>query len=235
MTAPILITGGAQRLGLAVALSLLEQEIPVIVTYRTKKPSVEHLKNLGAHLIQADFATVDGIDDCIAQVKAYTPELRGIIHNASDWDQESATEDYNALFLKMMQIHANTPYQLNIAFSDMLTCSAEFTDIIHMTDYVQEKGSKKHIAYAASKAALHNLTLSFSALLAPKVKVNSIAPALVMFNEHDGDEYRAKALQKSLLQNCPGAAEAVKAVNYLLSSQYVTGQTLHLNGGRHLK
>lgn len=235
MTAPILITGGAQRLGLAIAHSLLEQDIPVIITYRSQKPSVDTLKGLGAHVIHADFATAAGITDCIQNVRARAPALRAIIHNASDWDQESSNHDYNALFLKMMQVHANAPYQLNLALSDLLKCSEGFTDIIHMTDFVQEKGSKKHIAYAASKAALHNLTLSFSALLAPQVKVNSIAPALVMFNEHDSDEYRAKALQKSLLENCPGALEAVKAVNYLLSSNYVTGQTLHLNGGRHLK
>jgi dihydromonapterin reductase/dihydrofolate reductase len=71
--------------------------------------------------------------------------------------------------------------------------------------------------------------------LAPKVKVNSIAPALVMFNENDSAAYREKALKKSLLEICPGAQEAVKAVNYLFSSDYITGQTLHLDGGRHLK
>jgi dihydromonapterin reductase/dihydrofolate reductase len=132
-------------------------------------------------------------------------------------------------------VHANAPYQLNLAFKEQLLREEGFTDIIHMTDYVQEKGSKKHIAYAASKAALHNLTLSFSALFAPHVKVNSIAPALVMFNEADSEEYKQKALKKSLLESCPGAQEAVKAVNFLLASEYVTGQTLHLNGGRHLK
>jgi dihydromonapterin reductase/dihydrofolate reductase len=235
MTAPILITGGTQRLGLAIAHDLIQQELPVIITYRTEKPSLVQLKALGAQLIQVDFASKAGIDDCIAKVTARTSKLRAVIHNASDWDQESATDDYDALFHKMMQIHANTPYQLNLAFQTLLSDSEGFTDIIHMTDYVQEKGSKKHIAYAASKAALHNLTLSFSALLAPKVKVNSIAPALLMFNDSDTDEYRNKALQKSLLETCPGAEEAVKAVNYLLSSQYITGQTLHLNGGRHLK
>ena len=135
----------------------------------------------------------------------------------------------------MMQVHANAPYRLNFALAKCLKNEGGFSDIIHMTDYVQDKGSKKHIAYAASKAALHNLTLSFSALLAPHTKVNSIAPALVMFNDDDSEEYREKALQKSLLQTCPGSQEAVKAVNYLLNSDYVTGQTLHLNGGRHLK
>lgn len=235
MTSPILITGGAQRLGLAVAKDLLAQRYEVILTYRTKKPSVDELKALGAVAIQADFATQNGITKLISDVKSQTKTLRAVIHNASDWDQEADTNDYNQLFQKMMQVHANTPYQLNLALQNMLTSNDVVSDIIHMTDYVQIKGSKKHIAYAASKAALHNLTLSFSALLAPKVKVNSIAPALVMFNDHDSLIYRAKALKKSLLEVCPGPQEAVKAVNYLLSSDYVTGQTLHLDGGRHLK
>jgi len=235
MTSPILITGGAQRLGLAIAKDLLAQQQDVIITYRTKKPAVDELKALGALVIHADFATQDGIMKLISDVKIQTKTLRAVIHNASDWDQEADTRDYNQLFQKMMQVHANAPYQLNLGLQNMLDANDVVSDIIHMTDYVQIKGSKKHIAYAASKAALHNLTLSFSALLAPKVKVNSIAPALVMFNDHDSPTYRAKALKKSLLEVCPGAQEAVKAVNYLLSSDYVTGQTLHLDGGRHLK
>lgn len=235
MTSPILITGGAQRLGLAIAKDLLAQQHNVIITYRTEKPAVDELKSLGAIVLQADFASQDGVTTLISDVKKHTQSLRAIVHNASDWDQEADTSDYNELFNKMMQVHANTPYQLNLALQDMLSKNEFVGDIIHMTDFVQSKGSKKHIAYAASKAALHNLTLSFSALLAPKVKVNSIAPALVMFNDHDSPAYRAKALKKSLLEICPGAEEAVKAVNYLLSSDYITGQTLHLDGGRHLK
>ncbi|MFT4731792.1 MAG: dihydromonapterin reductase/dihydrofolate reductase [Gammaproteobacteria bacterium] len=235
MTSPILITGGAQRLGLAIAKDLLAQQYKVIITYRTKKPSVDELTALGAVTIKADFSTQEGVLKLISDVKSRTNTLRAIVHNASDWEQESDTDDYNHLFQKMMQVHANAPYQLNLAFRNMLLSNNVVNDIIHMTDYVQGKGSKKHIAYSASKAALHNLTLSFSALLAPKVKVNSIAPALVMFNENDSAAYREKALKKSLLEICPGAQEAVKAVNYLLSSDYITGQTLHLDGGRHLK
>jgi dihydromonapterin reductase/dihydrofolate reductase len=136
------------------------------------------------------------------------------------------------LFAKMMQVHASAPYQINLACKEMLVDGA---DIIHMTDYVQDKGSHKHIAYASSKAALHNLTLSFASLLAPKVKVNSIAPSLLMFNENDSDEYKRKALSKSILGICPGEDEAVKAVEFILNSDYMTGQVIHLNGGRNLK
>lgn len=99
----------------------------------------------------------------------------------------------------MMQIHSMTPYRINLACRHLLENTYTTTDIVHMTDYVVEKGSAKHIAYAASKAALENLTLSFARLLAPKVKVNSVAPSLVMFNEGDSKAYREKTLKKSLL------------------------------------
>ena len=232
---PILITGGAQRLGLAIAESLLQQHIPVIVTYRTRREGVDLLENKGAITVNADFSSDEGIQQLIRQVKSQCNDLRAIIHNASDWVAEKPDDDLSSLMGRMMQIHVNTPYQINFGLRDLLERSIGFSDIIHMTDYVQDKGSKKHIAYAASKAALHNLTLSFSALLAPKVKVNSIAPALVMFNESDSESYRQNALNKSLLRSCPGALEAAKAVRYLLDSEYMTGRTLHLDGGRHLK
>lgn len=235
MTAPILITGGAQRLGLAIAQDLLNQQHAVIITYRTEKPSVSELVAQGAIAIQADFSSDTGIFSFIQQVKKETPELSGIIHNASEWESENPNAqlaDHAKVLSKMLQVHVNAPYQINLACKDMLKAGA---NIIHMTDYVQDKGSNKHIAYAASKAALHNLTLSFASLLAPKVKVNSIAPSLLMFNDNDNQAYKTKALSKSILGICPGAQEAVKAVNFLLNSDYVTGQTLHLNGGRHLK
>ena len=234
MTAPVLITGGAQRLGLAVAKSLLSQSIPVIVTYRTHKPAVDELAKTGAVTLQSDFSTQAGIERAIVEIRGVSQHLRGIIHNASDWDAESNGVAPDVLLDKMMRVHVQAPYQINLAFAKTLQNNAGFSDIIHMTDFVQDCGSAKHIAYAASKAALHNLTLSFARKLAPNTKVNSIAPALVMFNEWDDNAYREKAKKKSLLGEVPGADEAVKAVNYLLNSDYVTGQTLHLNGGRHL-
>ncbi|MCU7554593.1 dihydromonapterin reductase [Alteromonas sp. ASW11-19] len=235
MSHPVLITGASQRLGLAIANDLLSRSVPVIITYRTPKPAVTQLEADGASTIQADFSTAQGIDRAIDAIQAATSGLRAIIHNASDWEPESEHRDYQSLIETMMQVHAIAPYRLNLALQSLLQGQGSTTDIIHMTDYVQLTGSQKHVAYSASKAALHNLTLSFAKMLAPDVKVNSIAPALLMFNDDDPQAYRDKARKKSLLETVPGAQEAVKAVNYLLSSDYMTGQTLHLDGGRHLK
>lgn len=235
MNNTVIITGGAQRLGLAIAENLNALGYHVIITYRTPREDLERIQNAGISAVQADFSTNKGILDFISWVKSNVGELRAIIHNASDWVAETVESDSAKIFTRMMQIHASAPYQINLALTELLTKTDQVTDIIHMTDYVQDKGSKKHIAYAASKAALHNLTLSFAAMLAPNVKVNSIAPALVMFNQNDSEQYKQKALKKSLLETCPGAKEAVAAVDYLLKSEYITGRTIHLDGGRHLK
>ena len=98
-----------------------------------------------------------------------------------------------------------------------------------------EKGSDKHIAYAASKAALDNMTRSFARKLAPEVKVNAIAPALIIFNAGDDEAYRQQALAKSLMKVAPGESEVVNTVNYLLESRYVTGRTHGVDGGRPLR
>ena len=66
------------------------------------------------------------------------------------------------------------------------------------------------------------------------MKVNSLAPALVLFNEHDDEDYREKTLQKSLMQREGGLDEFQPAIDYLLSSSYVTGRILPMDGGRHL-
>ena len=138
-----------------------------------------------------------------------------------------------------MRIHAKAPYLINLNCAPLLLEYQRLTqasaDIIHLTDYVVETGSPKHLAYAASKAALDNLTKSFSAKYAPRIKVNSIAPSLIIFNQDDDEFYRAKTLKKSLMGIEPGCEEIINSVDLLLKSQYITGRTLPVDGGRHLK
>ena len=234
MTSPILITGAGQRIGLAFAHHCLKQGQPVIATYRTYRPAVDALQEAGATCIHADFGSNDGIDKFLGLLKDRTSSLRAIIHNASDWMPESADTEPSEVMAAMMQIHAMTPYRINLACRELLENSDAAADIVHMTDYVVEKGSAKHIAYAASKAALENLTLSFSRLLAPRVKVNSLAPSMIMFNPDDGEAYREKTLKKSLMGIEPGVDVAVQTLQFLLDNPYITGRSIPLDGGRHL-
>ncbi|MEZ8140505.1 dihydromonapterin reductase [Enterovibrio norvegicus FF-33] len=232
----IVITGAAQRIGFALAKHFVEGGNSVIVSYRTERSGIATLRKMGVECIHADFSTDAGIHQFARTLAERNLTLRALIHNASDWNAEKHTDDYAALLDQMMQVHVKAPYLLNQALAPfMRTDENADSDIIHFTDYVVKKGSAKHIAYAASKAALENLTLSFAQKLAPQVKVNSIAPALIMFNDSDDDNYKRKALSKSLMNLAPGEAEIVNAVEFILNSNYMTGQSVNLDGGRALK
>ncbi|MDA3978759.1 dihydromonapterin reductase [Gallibacterium sp. AGMB14963] len=237
----IIITGAGRRIGLALTQTFAMRGENVLISYRHPYPELQQLP-ANVTQIQADFSTLEGIETFIQYIKAKCHSIRAIIHNASAWQAE---QDHNTLqqddqlFHILMRIHAELPYLLNRQLAPQLQQFAQEqhrpADIIHLTDFVALKGSKKHLAYAASKAALENLTLSFAAKYAPLIKVNSIAPALIAFNDDDPAEYRQQAIQKSVMQKVGGYQEMIKAVDYLLSSEYITGETLQITGGRHLK
>ena len=230
--APILITGASQRIGLHCAERLLEDGFPVIVTYRRERDSIERLRTLGAHTLKADFSDEAGITGFIGTLREQTDSLRAIVHNASEWRPDAPGQEAEA-FRQLFQVHMLAPYLINLHCADLLRHGGP-ADIVHIGDDVTRKGSKKHIAYAASKAGLDNLTLSFAASLAPAIKVNGIAPALIQFNPDDDEQYRRKALAKSALGIEPGAEVIYQSLRYLLDNPYVTGTTLTVNGGRHL-
>ncbi|MBR9727992.1 dihydromonapterin reductase [Shewanella intestini] len=238
MSRTILITGVGKRIGFALASYFLEQGHKVLGTYRTHYPSIEQLAQRGATLIQCELTDDNAIAALIKQAQTMD-NLDTIIHNASDWLPDNAHNmSPSQIMQQMMQVHVGAPYQINLALAAKLKQDANDiggSSIIHFTDYVAEKGSKKHMAYAASKAALHNLTLSFASLLAPQVTVNSIAPAMILFNEHDDDAYKVNALAKAILPKEAGLEEIVQLVEYLRNSQYVTGRSYAVDGGRHLR
>lgn len=231
-TAPILITGASQRLGLHCVRRFLEAEQPLIISYRQARPIVDELRQLGVQCIQADFSCEAGILNFIAELKASTTALRAIVHNASLWISEDGPD--TAAFLQMHNVHVLAPYLINQHCAPLLRQSAQ-ADIIHISDDVTRRGSARRIAYSASKAGLDNLTLSFAASLAPHIKVNTIAPALIMLHPDDDKEYQQHATAKSVLGTVPGPEVIYQSLRYLLDTPYVTGTTLTVNGGRHLK
>ncbi|MDR5867209.1 dihydromonapterin reductase [Halomonas koreensis] len=233
---PILITGGAQRLGRHCAERLVDEGHPVIVSYRREREELAALRERGIVTLQADFADEAGIRDFLARLRAETSSLRAIVHNASDWAPDSDAEDAGENFERLFRVHMLAPYLINQEARDLLeACTEPMRDIVHMTDYVARHGSRKHAAYAATKAGLESLTLSFAAMYAPSIQVNAIAPAMIMLNEGDDAAYAEKARAKSAMELIPGPGVIHQSLRYLLDNRYVTGVTLPVDGGRHLR
>ncbi|RKF15948.1 dihydromonapterin reductase [Alginatibacterium sediminis] len=229
----VLITGAAKRIGLALAQALMP-DYQILISYRDPNTNVDALRAQGIQCYQVDFNDDEAIAQFSQTIQSEHETLRAIIHNASSWQSESLEPNKAALIAQMMQVHVSAPYQINFALQSLLNHSDTAGDIIHITDYVAQHGSHKHIAYAASKAALANLSQSFAMQFAPNIKVNSIAPALIRFNPREDQATREKNLNKTLMQIEPGEQEIIKAVEYLLNSSYVTGTTINVDGGRHL-
>ncbi|WP_068829761.1 dihydromonapterin reductase [Pseudomonas sp. BMS12] len=225
--APILVTGANKRGGLAICQALLAQGQPVVAIYRDTPGELASLANVD--MLQADLSQRDSRAALIDDIKNRYPALRGIIHNASLWLDDSLDN-----LGQMLQVHVEAPYQLNEALTPLLQ-GVERADIIHVCDDTATQGTKNHIAYAASKAALLNLALSFAEKLAPNIRVNAISPGLLMLKEGSDAEYRDKTIRKALLEIEPGNAPLVDAVLYLLHSTYHSGNNIVINGGRHLK
>lgn len=226
MNKTILVTGASQRVGLELALRLAQAGYSVISVSRTLKETSPHPDIVQ---FQADLGVEQDRLALIDYINSNYDGLRAIIHNASLWLDDSL-ENLNIMF----RLHVEAPYHLNLALGQQLS-RPEKTDIIHICDDTSSRGSKSHIAYAATKAALQNMVLSFAEKYAPDIRVNAILPGLLILKPDSDEEYRRQTLKKALLQFEPGAEPLIEAVFYLLEARYTTGSSVVINGGRHLK
>lgn len=230
----VLITGGGQRIGYYLAEKFLALGAEVIVSYRTPRPQIDKLKQKGAIAILADFSSEREVVEFIESVKSRSNNLRAIIHNASMWSKDASVLSDPRHFTELVNVHMLAPYLINHQCRELLEAGEGLKDVIALTDYTVSKGSDKHGAYLATKAGLESMTLSFAKLFAPTIKVNAIAPALIMFNEGDTEEYKEDRLKRSALQVEPGPQVVFEAIEYLMKNIYTTGSIIPLNGGRHL-
>ncbi|KXU38512.1 dienelactone hydrolase [Ventosimonas gracilis] len=225
MSAPVLISGTSRRVGRALALHLAESGFSVLAVNRrslaASHPCIEQ--------VEADLCRHDEREALIGFIRSRYQGLRGIIHNASAW-----LDDDLASLEQMYRLHIEAPFYLNLELGELLLNEPR-ADIIHICDESASRGSKNHIAYAATKAALLNMSLSFAERYAPSVRVNAISPGLLLFKEGSDAAYQQQALAKAALRFEPGAAPLLEAVDYLLQASYSTGSNIVVNGGRHLK
>lgn len=225
MNSPILITGTSKRVGHELVGSLVEAGYEVVTVNR----NIADGQHNGVLNFQADLSRLDDREALIDKLRSTLPSLRGVIHNASLW-LEDGLENLDYMF----RLHVEAPFHLNTELTGLLE-RAPRADIIHICDESASRGSKSHIAYAATKAALQNMTLSFAATLAPTIRVNSISPGLLIFKEDSDDHYKQETLAKAVLPFEPGVRPLLDAVHFLLNSTYSTGSNIVVNGGRHLK
>jgi dihydromonapterin reductase/dihydrofolate reductase len=222
----ILITGGAQRIGLYLAEQFIAQnKFPVIFTYRTHHQTVSKLESLGAVALQVDFQNENSIKKFELQLLKIAKSLRCVIHNASVWHKENNTGLNSNLLDELLNLHVKTPYRLNYMCQALLN-NSDFgmTDIIAMTDTNISNGKIDQIAYLASKAGLSSMCISFALAFAPSIKINEIAPGLVIFNDDDTEDYRKERLSQMTIPLEPKAEVIWQTVQFIMNLPNTTGQ-----------
>ncbi|MBD3754487.1 MAG: dihydromonapterin reductase [Gammaproteobacteria bacterium] len=231
----ILITGAGQRIGFYLAKRFVEAGQPVIFTYRTHRPQVDELIALGALGIQVDFNEDGAIERCVQRVREQVGSLRALIHNASVWLTDEQVAANPMAFNALMRVHVEVPYRLNEALQPLLLASSSvLKDIVTLSDASTAQANDRYMVYLASKAALQNMSRNFAKKYAPQIKVNDIAPGLILFNEGDSEAYKQQRLKQSALGIEPGEEVVWQALQYLLQSPYTTGISLPLEGGKTL-
>ncbi|MCL6415415.1 SDR family NAD(P)-dependent oxidoreductase [Aestuariirhabdus sp. Z084] len=236
MDEALIITGAGTRVGLHCALRLHQQGYKVLAHYHTEREELEQLRQRQIPCLQGDLSTREGIEQLAEALVDRCTSVRALIHNASAFettptDATAATD----LFGRFYHIHMLAPYRLNQALSKALNnCTAEHSDIVHITDIFADNPNPVFDIYCASKAGLANLNLSFAKQLAPKVKVNAIAPGPIRFKAWHSEAVQNSIIEQTLLKTEGGEEAIYLAVQCLLDNPYMTGGTIKVDGGRSI-
>lgn len=234
----VLVTGAAKRLGRAMALALARQDAEVVVHYHTSQSEAEavqaEIEQAGskATLCQADLADPEQADALVGQVvERLGRPLDILINNASFFDTQSWRETTSDALIENMQVHAYAPLTLSRAFFEQ----GRSGQIINMLDSRVQDYDKLHVPYHLSKRSLLTLTRILAIELAPVVTVNAVAPGLVLPPEGQGQEYLDKLAHTNPLNRYGSERDICEAVLFLLRSEFITGQIIYVDGGRHMK
>jgi NAD(P)-dependent dehydrogenase (short-subunit alcohol dehydrogenase family) len=106
--------------------------------------------------------------------------------------------------------------------------------IVNLADVAAEKVWPGYLAYSVSKAALLAVNRGLAKAFAPRIQVNAIAPGPVLFPEYYTEEQRKSAVDRTLLKREGKPQDIVNAVMFLIENDYITGELIHVDGGRHV-
>jgi pteridine reductase len=232
-----LVTGGAKRVGRAIATRLASDGFHVAITYKSSKREAQELRKTlgkGVLLIEADLMDLpDAAEEIRSQVSDEFGRLDVLVNNASAYLSARLAQTDLQLIRTLNTIHLEAPLLLCQKFEPLLRAARGH--VINMVDLLAEKPWPEYLAYCASKAALANLTLGLARELAPEVTVNAIAPGVVEWPPDYPDEQKSKYLKRVPLQRSGTAEDVANLVHFLATAgSYITGQIIRLDGGRSI-
>ena len=237
----VLITGGA-RIGQTVARTLADRGAHLALTYRTSKKNIEevvsyaHSKGRKAIAIQADLTKKNSISKVLTKIKRTFGRLDILIHMASIYEEAPIKslreDDWNA----SVDSNLKSAYLLSLAAAPLIKKSRGGR-IIYFSDWTSASGRPRYknlIPYYIAKSGVIGLTEVLALELAPHILVNTIAPGPILPPPGMNQKEHRSVMQATPLQKWGGADEIGKTVLFLIESDFVTGECIRVDGGRHL-
>jgi NAD(P)-dependent dehydrogenase (short-subunit alcohol dehydrogenase family) len=240
MTYPTaLVTGASQRLGREMATYLASAGYAIAVHYnRSAAPAEAFVAELTAagHQAQAfcaDLSDAAAVSGLIGQVAGAIGAPTCLVNSASTFADDRVEDFSVSTWHQHFSVNTLAPALLAQGFANNLLAGQEGL-IVNVLDEAATKPGPTFFSYTASKAALVAMTEMMAQGLAPRIRVNGIAPGLILNSGHPSEEAFQQAHKNTLLGRGPGAESIVRALRYLVESTEVTGEILFVDAGKHL-
>ena len=238
----VLITGGAKRVGAATCRRLHSAGANLMLHYRVSagearllQAELNHQRKDSVALIQADLLDIAKLPAMVEQTVQSFGRLDALVNNASSFFQTPVGEITAAAWEDLIGTNLRAPLFLSQAAAPALKKSQGA--IVNITDIHAERPLKNYVVYSVAKAGLVGLTRSLARELAPEVRVNAVAPGPILWPDDESfDELsRQRIISHTPLKREGTPEDIAKAVHFLLAeATYVTGETINVDGGRHV-
>ncbi len=232
----VLITGASDRIGKTLALFFARKGYNVAVHYATslakaQKTQQEILKT-GARceLFQADFRNEKEVAALIGKVNSKF-KINCLINNASDFYPNKFTDAGTEHLMHFFDINFKAAYVLTKEFAKTTKTGSL---VINILDTNICKNTSAHFDYLLSKKFLEAFTKQAAFHLAPKIRINGIAPGIILPPPDKDEAYTDRIAQKIPMKESGNPEKIIFAVDYLLKNNFVTGEILFVDGGEHL-
>lgn len=239
----ILVTGGAKRVGAAICAMLHEAGATIAVHYRSSQGEAEalaaRLNNLrrgSAQIVQADLLRISELPGLVQQTMQRFGRLDAVVNNASSFFPTPLGEIADAQWDDLIGTNLKAPLFLAQAAASELR--RNHGAIVNIVDIHAERPMPGHLLYSVAKTGLSGLTRALAQELAPFVRVNAVAPGVILWPAEGGwedEERRRKIIAHTLLKREGEPADIARTVLFLLrDAPYITGQTIAVDGGRSI-
>ncbi len=234
-----LVTGGAQRIGGAIVQDLAAHGWAVAIHCNRSRMEADRLaaevreRGGRAAVVQADLADLDAVALIVPAAEAALGKISLLVNNASIYEHDEVGALDPVLWQRQMTINLATPVFPAEAFARALPAGVE-GNVVNLIDQRVLRPTPMHFSYQVSKSALWSATVVLAQALAPRVRVNGVAPGPALPSQQQTEETFRRNSVSLLLKRGPELAEFGRTVRFLVENRSITGQMIVLDGGQHL-